>query len=89
MNDGEYQIMSFDAREDPDNSETIQVLLPPASELDLHLGTDKWLVRQAESEALGLNAATQVDILGPRGEVMEGLAPSCGGNDCGDHKLSW
>jgi nitrite reductase (NAD(P)H) len=83
--------MSFEARESPEDPEQVQVLLPPASELDAHLGTDKWLIRQAESEALGLNAATQVSILGPRGEFLEGSAPSnCGGGDgCGDHKLSW
>ena len=39
------------------------MLLPPGDELDAVLGTQKWLVRQAQSEALGLNAATQVEIL--------------------------
>ncbi|KAF6764112.1 nitrite reductase [Ephemerocybe angulata] len=89
LNDGEYQIMSFECREDPEDQERIQILLPPTGDIDSLLGTDKWLVRQAESEALGLNAATQIDILGPKGEILAEMAPSCGGNDCGDHTLSW
>ncbi|KAF8641373.1 hypothetical protein AX16_009994 [Volvariella volvacea WC 439] len=86
LNDGDYQILSFDAREDPQDSETIQLLLPPEEELDAVLGTDKWLVRQAESEALGLNAATQIDFVAPRsGPAAE--VGSCGGS-C-DGKLEW
>ncbi|EAU81298.2 nitrite reductase [Coprinopsis cinerea okayama7 len=93
LNDGEYQIMAFEAREDPDGTGAIQVLLPPADDLDSLIATEKWLVRQAESEALGLNAATQIEILGPRGEILSGLGVNGGGgcdsSACGDSKLEW
>ncbi|RXW14988.1 hypothetical protein EST38_g10867 [Candolleomyces aberdarensis] len=90
LNDGDYQIMTFDCREDPEDLERLQILLPPIDDLDAQLGTEKWMVRQAESEALGLNAATQISILGPKGDFLPGVdVGGCGGNDCGDHKLSW
>lgn len=57
--------MAFKAREDPSGTSAIQLLLPPENDLDAVLGTEKWLVRQAQSEALGLNAATQVAFVGP------------------------
>lgn len=82
--------MTFECREDPDDPEALQILLPPVDDLDAQLGTEKWMVRQAESEALGLNAATQIGILGPKGEFLPGVdVGGCNGNDCGDHKLSW
>ncbi|KAJ7637116.1 nitrite reductase [Roridomyces roridus] len=71
LNDVDYQILTFEARENPDNSSEIQLRLPPKEDLDAVLATEKWMVRQAESEALGLNAATQVEIVGAAG---------CGGN---------
>ncbi|KAF9007403.1 NADPH nitrite reductase [Cyathus striatus] len=74
------------AREDSTSNSNIQVLLPPEHDIDAVLGTEKWLVRQAESEALGLNAATQIDVVGPKGEVTTDVA--CGGA-CGDSKLEW
>ena len=88
MNDAEYQILSFDAREDPQDQDAIQVLLPPENEIDAVLGTEKWLIRQAESEALGLNAATQVDFAAPRRTAEVKTSSSCGGG-CGDKKLEW
>jgi len=88
LNDPEYQILSFDAREDPENNENIQVLLPPEKEIDAVLGTDKWLVRQAESEALGLNAATQIEVVAPMGGLTAEVTSSCGGG-CGDSRLEW
>jgi nitrite reductase (NAD(P)H) len=71
--------MSFDAREDPDINEDLQILLPPVNGLYAFLGTEKWLVRQAESEAFGLNAATQVNA----------LVLACGGNGCDTSEISW
>ncbi|KAF7323911.1 NAD(P)H nitrite reductase [Mycena kentingensis (nom. inval.)] len=73
ITDNEYQILTFDARESADGQH-IQLLLPPSAELDGLLGTHKWLITQAESEALGLNAATQVQIVGTQQE---------GGVSCG------
>lgn len=88
MNDAEYQILAFEAREDPAGTEDIQLLLPPKDDIDALLGTEKWLVRQAQSEALGLNSATQIDIVGPQGETkVEGGAACEGG--CGSNKLEW
>ncbi|KAJ6499701.1 nitrite reductase [Mycena vitilis] len=82
LNDSEYQILTFEARENPDNAEEIQLLLPPKDDIDAILGTEKWLVRQAQSEALGLNAATQVEIVGAQGDIKSG-----GG--CGSNALEW
>jgi nitrite reductase (NAD(P)H) len=87
LNDEDYQILLFDVREDPNDNESIQILLPPEEDIDAVLGTDKWLVRQAESEALGLNAATQIDFVAPKaGPIVD--TTSCGGG-CGDSKLEW
>lgn len=88
MNDPEYQILTFGARKAPDNSGDIQLFLPPENDIDAVLGTEKWLVRQAQSEALGLNAAAQIDIVGLGGETKLDTAVSCGGG-CGDNKLEW
>lgn len=88
MNDPEYQILSFSAREDPEGKEEIQLLLPPEQDLDAVIGTEKWLVKQAESEAFGLNAATQVEMVGPRGELAADVVSSCG-DTCGNDRLEW
>ncbi|KAJ7057863.1 nitrite reductase [Mycena amicta] len=77
LNDTDYQILTFAARESPTNPEHIQLFLPPAEDLDAVLGTEKWLIKQAESEALGLNAATQVQIVGTQGSA------------CGNSSLEW
>lgn len=45
-------------------------------------------MRQAQSEALGLNAATQIEIVGPEGETKPEATASCGGG-CGSNKLEW
>ena len=87
LNDADYQILLFDVQEDPHDNNVVQVLLPPSAELDAILGTDKWLVRQAESEALGLNAATQIDFVAPKVGTTADVS-SCGVS-CGDRKLEW
>ncbi|KAG6824134.1 hypothetical protein H0H93_002529, partial [Arthromyces matolae] len=89
LNDSDYQILTFDAREDPDGTDKIQLLLPPADDLDAVIGTDKWLVRQAESEAFGLNAATQIDVVGPRPDEPSADSSSCGGSCGGNSTLDW
>ena len=91
LNDSEYQILTFDVREDPSGTGDVEVLLPPEHDIDAVLGTDKWLLRQAQSEALGLNAAAKVEIVVPSNaepELAEGGVDNCGGG-CGDNKLSW
>ncbi|KAG5728415.1 Nitrite reductase [NAD(P)H] [Termitomyces sp. T112] len=85
LNDPDYQILTFDTRENPDGKEEIQLLLPPAEELDAVIGTDKWLVRQAESEAFGLNAATQINVVGLKSLTTD-VSSSCG-HGCGS--LEW
>jgi nitrite reductase (NAD(P)H) len=86
LNDSEYQILTFDAREDTNGTGDIQLLLPPEGDIDAVLGTEKWLVRQAQSEALGLNAATQITIA-PGGQSN----PPESGATCGhrNDKLEW
>jgi nitrite reductase (NAD(P)H) len=84
----EYQILAFEAREDPDRPGDIQLLLPSPDDLDAILGTEKWLVRQAQSEALGLNMATQIDIVGPHGR-MKSEIPTDHQGECGNNKLEW
>ena len=77
MNDPDYEILAFEARANDVND--IEVLLPPVDDIDAVLGTKKWLVRQAESEALGMNKATQVEMVGihlhrkSRGDVRRRL----------------
>lgn len=88
LNDSEYQILAFEAREDPDRPGDIQLLLPSRDDLDAILGTEKWLVRQAQSEALGLNKATQIDIVGPHGRTKSEIATDRQGG-CGSNKLEW
>jgi nitrite reductase (NAD(P)H) len=84
LNDPEYQILAFNAREDPGAAGDIQLLLPPENDIDAILGTEKWLVRQAQSEALGLNAATQIDLAAYRAQCNPQGAAPCGGN-----RLEW
>jgi nitrite reductase (NAD(P)H) len=88
LNDPQYQILAFEARENPDGSGDIQLLLPPQNDIDAILGTEKWLVRQAQSEALGLNKATQIDIIGPQDKSKPEEAAVCQGG-CGNKKLEW
>lgn len=64
----------------------IQLLLPPIEDIDQVLATEKWMVRQAESEALGLHAATQAVIVPPVSKEKAD-AGGCGGA-CND-RLDW
>jgi len=88
LNDTEYQILAFEAREDPDGAGDIHLLLPPQDDLDAILGTEKWLVRQAQSEALGLNKATKIDIVGPQSATRPESDTTCQ-SGCGSNKLEW
>ncbi|KDR71728.1 hypothetical protein GALMADRAFT_253448 [Galerina marginata CBS 339.88] len=92
LTDADYEILAFDVRLVSDTEE-IQVLLPPEDDIDAVLGTEKWLVRQADAEALGLNAATTVQLVGMdrMKDVMdEGAGAGAGcGPICGDKRLEW
>lgn len=85
MSDPDYQIITFEARVD-ESGDDIQVLLPPKEDIDAVLGTERWIIRQAESEALGLNAATQIEMVGLGSKSEEG---GFVGSVCGDKRLEW
>jgi nitrite reductase (NAD(P)H) len=82
LNDADFRILTFEAREAPDGTGGLQLRLPPVDELDGVLGTEKWMVRQAQSEELGLPAAGQAEIIPP------GEGVGCGGG-CGSNRLDW
>jgi nitrite reductase (NAD(P)H) len=94
LSDPDYQIIAFEARVVNDDEEggggggggDIQLLLPPKEDIDSVLGTERWIIKQAESEALGLNAATQVEMVGIHGKSEEG---NLIGGGCGDKRLEW
>ncbi|WVQ96928.1 nitrite reductase [NAD(P)H], large subunit [Kwoniella sp. CBS 9459] len=94
-NDEEFKILTFESRATEDGN--IQVLLPPAEDLDEVIGSSKWMVKKATAEALGRNAATSIDIVAPSGELEDGAkasgvhgspASACEGA-CSDSKLEW
>ena len=72
------------------------VQLPPPDELDALIGSSQWMVKQATASALGRNAATKIEIVGPDGAIDEdkkAAGNKCGdvesGNACGSNKLEW
>jgi nitrite reductase (NAD(P)H) len=88
LSDPDYEILAFEARANEVND--IEVLLPPIDDIDAVLGTEKWLVRQAESEALGLNEATQVEMVGINGHSSASEEQGgCASSACGDKRLEW
>jgi nitrite reductase (NAD(P)H) len=88
LSDSDYEILAFEARANEVND--IEVLLPPIDDIDAVLGTEKWLVRQAESEALGLNEATQVEMVGINGNsFVSEEQGGCASSACGDKRLEW
>ena len=93
MSDPDYQIIAFEARvvdDEESGGGDIQLLLPPKDDIDAVLGTEKWIIRQAESEALGLSAATQVEMVGIHGLGNESEERNlAGGPPCGDKRLEW
>ncbi|KXN90613.1 Nitrite reductase [NAD(P)H] [Leucoagaricus sp. SymC.cos] len=74
LSDSDYSILAFEARQS-ESGDDIQVLLPPKEDMDAVLGTEKWLIRQAESEALGLNAAAQIEMVGSNGRANGTYGP--------------
>jgi nitrite reductase (NAD(P)H) len=90
LSDPDYQIIAFEARvvNDDGGGGDIQLLLPPKDDMDSVLGTEKWMIRQAESEARGLSAATQVEMVGIHGHGKSEEGNLVGGG-CGDKRLEW
>ncbi|KAL7410257.1 NADPH nitrite reductase [Mrakia frigida] len=93
LNDNDYSIITFDAKEEDGD---LYIRLPPVDELDAVLGTSKWMVTQATSEALGRGAATKIlEIVGPEDEGSahgHGGAEAPSGDSCGGGgggKLAW
>jgi len=98
LSDPDYQIIAFEARvvDDEEISASggdIQLLLPPKDDIDAVLGTERWIIRQAESEALGLNAATQIEMVasGIQGVGNKSEEGNLAGGVCGDKfkRLEW
>jgi len=90
LSDPDYEIIAFEAR--VDGSGDIQLSLPPKDDIDAVLGTERWLVRQAESEARGLHAATQIEMAGIDRvgiKSQEELLACTVGGTCGDKRLEW
>lgn len=91
LNASEYSIITFEARQ-TESGDEIQLLLPPKEDINTVLGTEKWFTRQAESEALGLNAATQVRLADSTGHFHSqgtSLAGCSGVALCSDKRLEW
>lgn len=59
MNDNNYGILTFEVREDDG---IISILLPEPVELDLVLGTDKWMIR-ASDNGMEAQSTDQVQFL--------------------------
>jgi len=95
LNDEEYKIMTFDVKHD-EATDDILLLLPEIEDMDAVLGTSKWMVTQASSEALGRGSSGKLEIVGPDGEgaredkVPEGgKASQAGCSSEGAAKLAW
>lgn len=96
LNDEDYSIMTFDVKHDA-ATDDILLLLPESKDMDAVLGTARWMVTQASSEALGRGASGRLEIVGPGGENARAEEVSGGGhaseagcsNGAGNAKLSW
>ena len=92
MSDPDYQIIAFEARvvdEEESGGGDIQLLLPPKDDIDAVLGTERWIIRQAESEALGLDAAAQIEMVGIHGVGSGSEEGILALGACGDKRLEW
>ena len=92
MSDPDYQIIAFEARvvdDEESGGGDIQLLLPPKHDIDAVLGTERWIIRQAESEALGLDAAAQIEMVGIHGVGSGSEEGILALGACGDKRLEW
>jgi len=92
LSDPDYKIIAFEARVVDDGESgggNIQLLLPPKDDIDAILGTERWIIRQAESEALGLNAAGQIEMVGIHGVGSKSEDGILALGACGDKRLEW
>ncbi len=76
-NDGDYSIMTFEAKMDGDK-DLVYLKLPPTEALDAVLSTTKWMLRKAteESDALAGGQSHSVEITGPLDMDQLEKAPS-------------
>jgi len=64
---------------------------PEENELESAIGTSKWMVRGATAEAFGRGSGSQVEIVGPHGQIgdgYQGTAASCSAEEavrCSNH----
>lgn len=93
LNDEEYSILTFEVRADGDH---ISLLLPPEEELDVVIGTSKWLVRQATAEVYDRSSGGGVEIVGPEHSERAGAGGTQYGRKaqfdqpaCAGEKLRW
>ena len=65
-NDGDYSIMTFEAKMD-EEKDLVYLKLPPTEALDAVLSTSKWMLRRAteESDAMAGGQSHSVEITGP------------------------
>ncbi|RPD71067.1 nitrite reductase [Lentinus tigrinus ALCF2SS1-7] len=92
LNDDSYGVVTFDVKTDGDD---VLLLLPEPEDLDIVMGTSKWMVRQATAELIDRGATQQstVEIVGPTEsvEAASGVAveQGCSGSSCNGEKLDW
>lgn len=78
-NDGDYSIMTFEAKMEEDK-DLVYLKLPPTEALDAVLSTSKWMLRRAteESDALAGGQSHSVEITGPLDMDQLEKSPSSG-----------
>lgn len=97
--DGDFSIMTFEARADEDK-DVILLKLPPTDALDAVLSTSKWMLRKAieESNELAGTPEHGIEITGPlpaqqmeRALVNDTRSPVMAGGGCsgGNSALEW
>ncbi|KAN0061889.1 hypothetical protein ACQY0O_005883 [Thecaphora frezii] len=103
-NDGDYSIMTFEAKGD-EVTDTVYLRLPPTEALDAVLSTTKWMLRKAteESDRLAGGGSHSIEITGPldddevaRRQAAQGSSPldkargaSPKKASCGESALDW
>ncbi|KAI0695733.1 nitrite reductase [Cytidiella melzeri] len=87
LNDDRYSILTFDVKVE---SENISVLLPDPGELDMVIGTSKWMVKRDTAKAMD---GIEQDFGGIEIADQHGVGGSLGETDCTSHacngKLDW
>ncbi|PWZ01235.1 putative nitrite reductase [Testicularia cyperi] len=98
-NDGDYSIMTFEAKRDS-SDDLVYLRLPPSEALDAVLSTSKWMLRKAteESDRLAGGNSHLVEITGPlpmdqlerpNGKSKSPSPQAPGKASCGESALDW